>query len=92
MNRYYTYVLLSKKDSKLYIGYTNDIKRRLSQHAGGEVPSTKNRRPLTLVHYEYFIDEIDAKAREKYLKSGYGHEQLGSILKNSFEKLSYKFR
>ena len=60
MDRYYVYVLLSHKDSKLYIGYTNNLKKRLREHARGEVKSTKNRRPFTLIHYEYFINREDA--------------------------------
>lgn len=71
MNRYYVYLLLCA-DSGLYIGFSNDLKRRLLQHAGGEVNSTKRRTPIKLIHYEYFINEKDAKAREEYLKSGYG--------------------
>lgn len=80
---FYVYVLKSYKDDRLYIGYTNNLKRRLSQHAKGEVISTKNRRPFKLIHYEYFIDEADAKAREVFLKSGAGHDQLSGILKRT---------
>ena len=81
------YVLLSRRDGKLYIGFTNNLKRRLQQHARGEVRSTKNRRPLTLIHYEYFINEADAKAREKFLKSGFGRRQLKEILKRSLTEI-----
>ena len=83
MIHFYVYILLSKKDSKFYIGFTNNLKRRLTQHAKGEVSSTKNRRPLKLIHYEYFINEIDAKAREIFLKSGEGHKQLHAKLKRT---------
>lgn len=82
-DHFYVYVLKSQKDGKLYVGYTNNLKRRLSQHAKGEVISTKNRRPLRLIHYEYFINETDAKAREVFLKSGAGHNQLDNILKKT---------
>lgn len=80
---FYVYVLRSQKDSRFYIGYTNNLKRRLSQHARGEVTSTKNRRPFKLIHYEYFINDTDAKAREVFLKSGAGHNQLDNILKKT---------
>ena len=49
---FYTYVLKSKKDGKLYIGSTNDLKRRLTQHNSGEVKSTKPRIPFILIYYE----------------------------------------
>ncbi|MGB3922050.1 MAG: GIY-YIG nuclease family protein [Minisyncoccia bacterium] len=88
MQHFYIYVLLSRRDKKLYIGYTNNLKRRLTEHANGEVKSTKNRRPLRLIHYEYFIDERDAKSREIFLKSGAGHKQLKDKLKQTFTNLS----
>ena len=53
MERFYVYTLLSLKDYKLYTGFTTNLKNRLQQHARGEVKSTKDRRPLKLIHYEY---------------------------------------
>lgn len=82
--KFYTYILLSLKDIGLYIGFTSDLKRRLIQHANGQVDSTRNRLPVKLIHYEYFINENDARARESYLKSGYGRQQLKQFLKNTF--------
>jgi len=38
---------------------------------------------MSLVFYEAFLNRKDAAAREKYLKSGYGRQQLKDILKNS---------
>lgn len=81
--KYYIYVLYSIKDKGLYIGYTENLYLRLSAHASGKAPSTKHRRPLKLIHYEYFINMKDAKMREEFLKSGYGRDQLSSILKNT---------
>lgn len=80
---FYVYVLLSLKDKRFYIGYTKNLKDRLSRHARGEVESTKNRRPLKLIHYEYYINEQDAKAREIYLKSGYGRKNLKKALQKT---------
>jgi len=79
--KYYTYILYSYKDSGFYIGFTTDLKRRLTEHIRGEVDSTKFRRPLKLIHYEYFINKADAKARERFLKSGFGRSQLKKALK-----------
>lgn len=81
--KYYVYTLLSLKDHKLYTGFTTDLKDRLSRHARGEVRSTFNRRPLKLIHYEYFIDEDDAKAREVFLKSGFGRDNMKKALKRT---------
>jgi len=82
-NRYYVYILKSSVDKELYIGFTKNLKDRLKYHASGRVKSTKNRGFLKLIHYEYFINEQDARAREIYLKSGYGHEQIKNILKRT---------
>lgn len=87
---FYIYILFSKKDNGLYIGLSKDLKQRIKQHARGEVRSTKHRRPLLLVHYEAFFLKEDAAAREEYLKSGYGREQLRSQLKRLFEKLGVR--
>lgn len=81
--KYYVYILFSLKDNKFYTGYTTNLKERLSSHARGDVKSTTNRRPLKLIHYEYFINEFDAKAREIFFKSGYGRDNLKKALKRT---------
>lgn len=88
-NKYYTYVLFSLKDRKFYVGFTANLKNRLIEHAHGLVASTHNRRPLKLIHYEYFINKTDAKAREVFLKSGFGRNQLKQSLKRTLMKLGY---
>jgi hypothetical protein len=42
---YFVYILKSKKDNNLYIGSTNNIKKRMKEHNGGKVFSTKPRIP-----------------------------------------------
>jgi putative endonuclease len=59
---------------------TKNISERLSRHEKGWVPSTKNRRPLVLLHTEEYSDRLQARKREKYLKSGPGHCELTQIL------------
>jgi len=87
INRYYVYILFSLLDHKLYTGFTTDLKRRLTEHSHGEVKSTKFRRPLKLIHYEYFINEKDAKAREVFLKSGFGRTNLKKALQRTLIEL-----
>ncbi len=69
MNKYYVYILYSLRDNKLYIGLTTNLRKRLQEHARGDVKSTRKRRYLKLIHYEYFINKEEAEAREKFLKS-----------------------
>lgn len=69
---FYTYVLKSKKDNKLYIGQSDNLKRRIEDHNKGLVLSTKHRRPLELVYYESCLNEEKSVKREKYFKTGFG--------------------
>ena len=64
---YYTYVLKSQKDDKLYIGYTSDLQKRFKEHQKGKVKSTKHRRLLELIFYEAFKNKKDAMRRQKYV-------------------------
>lgn len=83
IDRSYVYVLFCGKDQGFYIGFTKDLKKRLILHSSGKVQSTRFRLPIHLMHYEFFVNDLDAKAREKFLKSGFGRQQLHQILKNT---------
>jgi putative endonuclease len=85
---YCVYVLLSLSDNKLYIGFTTDLKRRLTEHFQGRNTSTKSRRPFNLIFCEYFISKQDALRREKYLKTTAGKKGLRLILRKTFETFS----
>lgn len=73
---YYVYVLQSLKDKKLYIGYTNNLKRRFAEHNSGRSEVTKERKPFRLLYYEACIQREDALKRELQLKTGFGREYL----------------
>ena len=81
---FYVYVLQSKKDDDLYVGFTNDIKKRLFKHNSGKVFSTKLRRPLKLIYTEICLNKKDATQREKYFKTGVGKRFIKQRLKNYF--------
>lgn len=80
---YYVNVLQSSVDSSFYIGYTSHLKKRFNEHNRGLSQATKYKRPYTLLFYEAFIDRIDAKNREEYLKSGWGFRCIKKILKRT---------
>ncbi len=79
---YYVYILQSQKNKSLYIGYTSNLKKRFKEHNSGKSSATKPFTPYRLIFYEAFLNKIDAKNREKYLKSGYGRKTIKSMLKN----------
>ena len=91
MQYYYGYVLQSVKKRKneksfytgWYTGYTHDLRKRFNEHQNNKSTYTKGRGPFKLLYYEASLHEEDAKAREKYLKSGMGKRYLKNRVKRS---------
>ena len=66
---FWVYIMTNEYDTVLYVGMTNDLARRISEHRSGEVPGfTANFRCKKLIYYEHCTDVRDAIAREKQLK------------------------
>jgi putative endonuclease len=66
---YFVYMLASGHHGTLYIGVTNDLLRRVSEHREGLVPGFTRRYGVKwLVWYEQHVDIRDAIVREKKLK------------------------
>ena len=84
---YYVYILRSLKDKKLYAGYSNNLKRRFEEHNKGEIKSTKNRKPFTLIYYESYLHQQDATEREKLFKTQWGRNYLRRVLKNYWKQM-----
>jgi len=80
---YYVYLIKSKRDGSIYIGYTNDLKRRFVEHNKGENKSTKNKTPFELIYYESYRARSDAKRRESALKK---YAQAYKALKQRIDK------
>ncbi|MCL5435856.1 MAG: GIY-YIG nuclease family protein [Patescibacteria group bacterium] len=74
---FYTYVLKSSTDGKLYIGYTHNLRKRLEEHAKGRSFATKLHLPFKLVYFEGCLEETDGRRRERYLKTTQGRRFLG---------------
>lgn len=77
---YYVYILKSQKNSKLYVGYTNDLKRRIKEHNNDNSTFTSQNGPWKLIYYEVFTSKLDAIREEKFLKSGKGRERIKYLL------------
>ena len=77
---FYVYILKSEVDGRLYKGMTTDFQKRIEQHNLGKNKSTKGFLPWVMVYKEEFETRVEARAREKYFKSGIGREYLKSIL------------
>lgn len=77
---YYVYMIRSSVDDKLYIGYTNDLKRRLAEHNTNKSFHTKDRGLFDLIYYEAYKSKFDARERERKLKG----------FKNSYKQLKIR--
>jgi len=79
------YVLRSLKDGNFHIGYTSNLKQRLTDHFKGRSKATKPRRPFELIYCEYFISKKDAMRRERYLKTNPGKRVLRLMLREGLK-------
>ncbi|NTW14556.1 MAG: GIY-YIG nuclease family protein [Candidatus Moranbacteria bacterium] len=68
---FYVYILESEGDGTLYIGITEDLKRRYVEHlAGTGCRTTSMKTDWKFIYFEGYPDKRDALGREKFLKSG----------------------
>ena len=77
---FYVYLLQSDNDNR-YIGFTNDLKRRIKEHFSGQSQHTKKYLPMKHIFYEAYINEEDARRRERYLKTTQGRRALKRMLR-----------
>ncbi len=70
---YYVYILKSINfPNQIYVGSTQNLKKRLSNHNSGTTPHTAKYKPWELITYSAFNCEKKALSFEKYLKSHSG--------------------
>lgn len=77
---YYVYVLFSQPENKFYIGFTENLKRRIEEHKVGNTHTTKRYKEKEMIFYEAFLSEKDARRREKYFKTTKGKRALRIML------------
>ena len=67
---YFVYVLKSKNKSKLttYVGYTNNLKKRVNLHNNGKGAKFTRGRSWKIVYSEKFLTKKEAMSREYYIK------------------------
>ena len=70
MNTYFIYILAKKKNSKIYIGVTNNLVRRIYEHKNNLIEGFTSKNELhNLVYFEQTTEILSAIAREKQLKN-----------------------
>ena len=73
---FFVYAIRSTTRNYTYVGLTNNLARRIAEHNCGRNKTTKPYGPFKLIYSESFETRIEARAREKYFKSGSGKEYL----------------
>ncbi len=81
---YVVYVLKSLTVNKSYVGITDNLDERLSQHNLGESFYTKRYMPWNVIYTEKFNNREEARKREKYLKSCAGRKFLKNLFKKTY--------
>ena len=76
---YIVYILHSVSFNRTYTGMTNNLERRLNQHNTGRNKSTKGFAPWKVIYKESFETRLEARKKEKYLKSGVGREFMKTL-------------
>jgi putative endonuclease len=79
---FYVYAFYDNTKKVFYVGYTNDLKRRVKEHKIGKTQTTSKMADKLLVYYEACLSKKDAMEREKQLKTGFGRGYLKRRLKN----------
>jgi len=70
---YYVYLLRSIPfPDKTYVGFSQDLKRRIVAHNNGQSPHTSKHKPWEFISYAAFQSRQKALAFEKYMKSHSG--------------------
>ena len=78
--QHYVYVLKSLKNGKYYIGCTNNIDRRLSEHNSGYSKGSRINAPFELIYKEGYNSLVEARFRERYIKNRKSRKYIESLI------------
>ena len=82
---YFVYMLLSKHKDKIisYVGYTNNLEKRLSLHNKSKGAKFTKGKKWAIIYHQKYINKSDAMKDEYKLKKDY---KLRNKIKNKFIK------
>jgi putative endonuclease len=76
------YVLYSDSSGKTWVGFTNDVERRLFEYNISETKGfTIRYRPWTLIRKELSGEKLEAMKREKFLKTRRGRDEIKKFIR-----------
>ena len=90
---YFVYIMTNPKKTVLYTGMTNNLAKRVFQHAEMSGSAfTKKYQAKKLIYYEIFDSPYEAIRREKQIKAGSRKKkvELVSQMNPKWEDLSYQ--
>jgi putative endonuclease len=79
----FLYILQSGSSGRFYVGSTDDLDRRLSEHLRGHTPSTRGRGPWKLVYTEQFETLIQARQWELEIKRWKSAKMIQALIQSS---------
>ncbi len=74
------YIILNKNKDKTCTGSTNNLRKRLLEHNGNKVLSTKGKGPWIPIYVETYPNEEEARKRERYFKTSTGRRYLNEAI------------
>jgi putative endonuclease len=80
--RFYVYILQSKKDFSYYIGQCDNLDKRMSKHSDGLSKYTSGKRPLRLVYFESYATRSESIKRERQIKCMKSNQYLNRLISN----------
>lgn len=80
MEKWFVYII-ECYDSSLYVGATNNLARRFSEHLKGKGSKyVRSRKAKRLIYAEEYLDKIEAFRREREIK-GYSRQKKLKLIK-----------
>ena len=80
---FYTYILYSEKYNLFYVGYCEDLPKRLERHNAGKVTFTRKYMPWKLKYYEVFETRVEAIRRERYIKRQKSRQYIERLIREA---------
>jgi len=87
MRDFFVYMLLCSDDS-YYVGHTDNIARRISQHHANKTPCyTSKRLPVKVVYMQNFATRYEALAAERQIKR-WSRAKKEALIQENWDKIS----
>lgn len=83
MEKVYVYAIYDTYSREIYVGISKHVEKRVREHRSGKSRSTKKYKDVKLFYTEEFESYLEARKREKYLKSNFGKVYLRGVLRDS---------